>query len=104
MAQIAREVEAVMQREMFTPPEVLPTFPGSTSFSSALKTMGTGRARSEGLVRGLHYVLSNRAAQLSGTTEFQTSSFVIELRTDGTLERNAFRVQPVWDKTSDRRW
>lgn len=103
MVQIAREVEGVMQREMFTPPGGPTYIPREyiVFLSPDDDTDWQGEKR-EGLERGLHYVLSHRAAQLSGTTEFQTSSFVIELRTDGTLERNAFRVQPVWDKSSDR--
>ena len=103
MVQIAREVEAVMQREMFTPPGGPTYIPREYIVFLSPEDDGDWQGeKREGLERGLHYVLSNRAAQLSGTTEFQTSSFVIELRTDGTLERNAFRVQPVWDKTSDR--
>ena len=103
MVQIAREVEGVMQREMFTPPGGPTYIPREYIVFLSPEDDGDWQGeKREGLERGLHYVLSHRAAQLSGTTEFQTSSFVIELRTDGTLERNAFRVQPVWDKTSDR--
>jgi len=103
MVQIAREVEAVMQREMFTPPGGPTYIPREyIVFLSSEDDADWQGEKREGLERGLHYVLSNRAAQLAGTAEFQTSSFVIELRTDGTLARNAFRVQPVWDKTSDR--
>ena len=103
MVQIAREVEGVMQREMFTPPGGPTYIPREYIVFLSPEDDGDWQGeKREGLERGLHYVLSNRAAQLSGTAEFQTSSFVIELRTDGTLERNAFRVQPVWDKSSDR--
>ncbi len=103
MVQIAREVEGVMQREMFTPPGGPTYIPREYIVFLSPEDDGDWQGeKREGLERGLHYVLSHRAAQLSGTAEFQTSSFVIELRTDGTLERNAFRVQPVWDKTSDR--
>ena len=31
--------------------------------------------------------------------QLQTKSFAIELRVDGTLNKNEFRVQPVWDET-----
>lgn len=103
MVQIAREVEGVMQREMFTPPGGPTYIPREYIVFLSPEDDGDWQGeKREGLERGLHYVLSHRAAQLSGTAEFQTSSFVIELRTDGTLERNAFRVQPVWDKSSDR--
>lgn len=103
MVQIAREVEGVMQREMFTPPGGPTYIPREYIVFLSPEDDGDWQGeKREGLERGLHFVLSNRAAQLAGTAEFQTSSFVIELRTDGSLDRNAFRVQPVWDKTSDR--
>jgi hypothetical protein len=103
MVAIAREVEAVMQREMFTPPGRPTYIPREyvVFLSSEDDSEWQGEKR-EGLERGLHYVLSRRAAELAGTTEFQTKSFTIELRTDGTLEKGQFRVQPVWDASADR--
>ena len=103
MVAIAREVEAVMQREMFTPPGGPTYIPREyvVFLSSEDDSEWQGEKR-EGLERGLHYVLSRRAAELAGTTEFQTKSFTIELRTDGTLEKGQFRVQPVWDASADR--
>lgn len=103
MVAIAREVEAVMQREMFTPPGGPTYIPREyIIFMSAEDDADWQGEKREGLERGLHYVLSKRAADLAGATEFQTKSFAIELRTDATLERGQFRVQPVWDKESDR--
>lgn len=103
MVAIAREVEAVMQREMFTPPGGPTYIPREyiVFLSSDDDAEWQGEKR-EGLERGLHYVLSQRAAELAGTTEFQTKSFTIELRTDGTLEKGHFRVQPVWDAKAER--
>jgi len=43
--------------------------------------------------------LSERARELAGSMQLQTKSFAIELRVDGTLNKNEFRVQPVWDET-----
>src|SRR6185503_5096536 len=52
-----------------------------------------------GLEQGLFHVLSERARELAGTVQLQTKSFAIELRVDGTLNKNEFRVQAVWDET-----
>ena len=103
MVAIAREVEAVMQREMFTPPGGPTYIPREyIVFMSPDDDAEWQGEKREGLERGLHYVLSKRAADLAGSTEFQTKSFTLELRTDGTLDRGQFRVQPVWDKAADR--
>jgi hypothetical protein len=103
MVAIAREVEAVMQREMFTPPGGPTYIPREyVVFLSAEDDAEWQGEKREGLERGLHHVLGKRAAELAGAAEFQTKSFTIELRTDGTLEKGQFRVQPVWDATTDR--
>jgi hypothetical protein len=103
MVAIAREVEAVMQREMFTPPGGPTYIPREyVVFLSAEDDAEWQGEKREGLERGLHHVLGKRAADLAGATEFQTKSFTIELRTDATLEKGQFRVQPVWDANADR--
>jgi len=103
MVAIAREVEAVMQREMFTPPGGPTYIPREyVVFLSADDDAEWQGEKREGLERGLHYVLGKRATELAGATEFQTKSFTIELRTDPTLEKGQFRVQPVWDAHADR--
>ncbi len=103
MVAIAREVEAVMQREMFTPPGGPTYIPREyVVFLSADDDAEWQGEKREGLERGLHYVLAKRAADLAGSTEFQTKSFTLELRSDATLEKGQFRVQPVWDANADR--
>ena len=52
-----------------------------------------------GLEQGLFHVLSERAKELSGSTQLAAKSFAVELRVDGTLEKGQFRVQGVWDET-----
>ena len=98
LVKVAREVEAVMQREMFTPP-------GGTTFippeyvvylSSEDDKDWQGEKR-RGLEQGLYHVLSDRARELSGQTQLATKQFAVELRVDGTLEKGQFRVQPVWE-------
>src|SRR5439155_11173937 len=100
LVKIAREVEACMQREMFTPPGG-PTFiPREyiVYLSNDDDKEWTGDKR-RGLEQGLFHVLTERARELAGSLELQAKSFAIELRVDGTLSKGEFRVQPVWDET-----
>ncbi len=100
---IAREVETVMQREMFTPPGG-PTYV-PREYLVFLNPEDDGEwqgEKREGLQRGLHYVLSERAKALSGENDFQTKTLAIELKVDAGLERSRFRVQPVWDAETEK--
>jgi hypothetical protein len=100
LVRIAREVELVMQREMFTPPGG-PTFI-PREYIVYLSNEDDHEWRGEkrrGLEQGLYHVLSERARELSGSTQLATKSFAVELRVDGTLEKGQFRVQHVWDET-----
>lgn len=100
LVRIAREVEAVMQREMFTPPGG-PTFIPREYiiFLSNEDDKEWQGEKRRGLEQGLFHVLSERARELSGHTQLATKSFAVELRVDGTLSKGEFRVQPVWDET-----
>jgi FHA domain/Protein of unknown function (DUF3662) len=98
LVKVAREVEAVMQREMFTPPGgttfIPPEYIVYLSNDDDKEWQGEKR---RGLEQGLYHVLSDRARELSGQTQLATRSFAVELRVDGTLEKGQFRVQPVWE-------
>jgi hypothetical protein len=98
LVKVAREVESVMQREMFTPPGgptyIPPEYVVYLSNDDDKEWQGEKR---RGLEQGLYYVLSERARELSGQTQLATKSFAVELRVDGTLEKGQFRVQPVWE-------
>jgi FHA domain-containing protein len=100
LVKIAREVEACMQREMFTPPGGPTYIPREyivyLSNDDDKEWQGDKR---RGLEQGLFHVLSERAKELAGSVQLQTKSFAIELRVDGTLNKGEFRVQPVWDET-----
>ena len=100
LVKIAREVEAVMQREMITPPGGPTYIPREyivyLSNDDDKEWQGDKR---RALEQGLFHVLSDRARELAGSVQLQTKSFAIELRVDGTLNKGEFRVQPVWDKT-----
>src|SRR5437773_6378112 len=100
LVKIAREVEACMQREMFTPPGGPTYIPREyiVYLSSEDDKDWQGDKR-RGLEQGLFHVLSERARELAGSVQLQTKSFAIELRVDGTLNKGEFRVQPVWDET-----
>ena len=100
LVKVAREVEAVMQREMFTPPGG-PTYipPEYVVYLSGEDDKEWQGEKRRGLEQGLFYVLSERARELSGQTQLATKSFAVELRVDGTLNKGEFRVQPVWESS-----
>ena len=100
LVRVAREIEVVMQREMFTPPGG-PTYipPEYIVYLSSEDDKDWQGDKRRGLEQGLFYVLSERARELSGSTQLATKSFAVELRVDGTLNKGEFRVQPVWDAT-----
>ena len=100
LVKIAREVEAVMQREMFTPPGGPTYIPREyVVYLSAEDDKDWQGDKRRGLEQGLFHVLSERAKELSGSTHLAAKSFAVELRVDGTLEKGQFRVQGVWDET-----
>lgn len=95
---VAREVEKTMLGEMFTPPGGPTYIPREyIVFLSPADDADWQGEKREGLQRGLFHVLSERAKELVGTKDFQTKTFSVELRVDGTLEAGKFRVQHVWD-------
>src|SRR5687767_9734117 len=100
LVKIAREVETVMQREMFTPPGGPTYIPREyVVYLSADDDKDWQGDKRRGLEQGLFHVLSERAKELSGSTPLAAKSFAVELRVDGTLEKGQFRVQGVWDET-----
>jgi len=100
LVKIAREVESVMQQEMFTPPGGPTYIPREyivyLSTEDDKEWQGDKR---RGLEQGLFHVLSERAHELSGQTQLAAKSFAVELRVDGTLSKGEFRVQAVWDES-----
>lgn len=100
LVKIAREVEAAMQREMFTPPGGPTYIPREyIVYLSADDDKEWQGDKRRGLEQGLFHVLSERARELSGTTQLAVKSFAVELRVDGTLNKGEFRVQAMWDET-----
>jgi len=100
---VAREIEASMQREMFTPPGGPTYVPREyIVFMSPADDSDWQGEKREGLERGLHYVLSERAKEIAGDNEFQTRTLTVELRVDPGLEQSRFRVQHVWDTEAQK--
>ena len=100
LVKIAREVEAAMQREMFTPPGGPTYIPREyIVYLSPEDDKDWQGDKRRGLEQGLFHVLSERGRELSGSTQLAVKSFAVELRVDGTLAKGEFRVQAVWDET-----
>jgi FHA domain len=100
---IAREVETVMKREMFTPPGGPTYIPGEyiIYLSKDDDLLWQGRKR-EGLEEGLRHGLSQRARELVGDKVLKTEKIALSLGIDGTLRKGQVRVQAVWDDDSPR--
>ncbi|HQR34444.1 MAG TPA: FHA domain-containing protein [Blastocatellia bacterium] len=100
---IAREVETVMKREMFTPPGGQTYLPGEyiIYLSKEDDAMWQGRKR-EGLEEGLGTSLSQRAKEIVGGKQLKTDKIALSLSIDGALNKGQVRVQAVWDDDSPR--
>jgi hypothetical protein len=103
LVSVAREIEASMQREMFTPPGGPTYVPREyVVFMSPADDGEWQGEKREGLERGLHHVLSERARELAGDNDFQTRTLTVDLRVDPGLEAGRFRVQHVWDTEAQK--
>jgi hypothetical protein len=101
IVKIAREVEAVMQNEMVPLPQGTTIIPSEyIIFLSEEDDREWQGVKRKGLEQGLYHILAERAKELAGKKKLETRSFVIELRIDGTLEKDAIRVQHSWEDSS----
>jgi hypothetical protein len=100
---IAREVEAVMKREMFTPPGGATYLPGEyiIYLSKEDDALWQGRKR-EGLEEGLRSGLTERARELIGDRVLKIDKIALSLSIDGALDKGKVRVQAVWDEDSPK--
>ncbi len=100
---IAREVEVVMKREMFTPPGGPTYLPGEyiIYLSKEDDAMWQGRKR-EGLEEGLRNGLSARARELVGNKVLKSDRIALSLGIDGSLDKGQVRVQAIWDDDSPK--
>jgi hypothetical protein len=103
LVSIAREVEACMRQEMFTPPGGPTYIPREYMiFLNPEDDAQWQGEKREGLERGLRHVLEERARELAGDNQFQTRTLALELRVDAALERGRFRVQHTWDSETEK--
>jgi hypothetical protein len=100
---VAREVEAVMRREMFTPPGGATYLPGEyiIYLSKEDDAIWQGRKR-EGLEDGLRTGLTERARELIGDRVTKTEKIALSLGIDGALDKGQIRVQAIWDEDSPK--
>jgi FHA domain len=102
IVKLARSVEEVMQREMVPLPQGTTLIPTEyIIFLSEEDDKDWQGVKRKGLEQGLYHVLSERAKEISGKKKLETQSFAVELRVDGTLEKNEVRVQHGWDEASE---
>jgi hypothetical protein len=96
---IAREVEAVMRREAFTPygePTYIPRH--YLVFLSPDDDKEWHGEKRRGMERGLHNAIRERALELVGKQHLQADSITLELRADATLSKGQVIVQALWEE------
>jgi hypothetical protein len=102
IVKIARAVEDVMQRELVPLPQGTTIIPTEyIIFLSEQDDKEWQGAKRRGLEQGLYHVLAERAKEIAGKKKLETQSFAVELRVDGTLEKDETRVQHSWTESSN---
>ncbi len=101
IVKIARAIEAVMQAEMVPLPQGTTIIPSEYAiFLSEHDDKEWQGVKRRGLEQGLYHILAERAKEIAGKKKLATKSFVIELRVDGTLEKDELRIQHSWEDSS----
>ncbi|MCB1024908.1 MAG: DUF3662 domain-containing protein [Acidobacteria bacterium] len=104
IVEIARKVEAVMQREIVPLPQGTTLIPTEyIIFLSEKDDKDWQGAKRRGLEQGLYHILAERAREIAGKQKLKTKSFSIELRVDGTLELGEIVVQHGWDENQSEK-
>ena len=104
IVKIAKDVEAVMQRELVPLPQGTAIIPTEyTIFLSEADDKDWQGVKRRGLEQGLCHILAERAKEIAGKKKLETQSFSVELRVDGTLEKGEIRVQHSWDESSSNK-
>ena len=103
IVRIARAIEDVMQREIVTLPQgavVIPTeYLVFLGIDDDEEWQGVKR---RGLEKGLHYILTERALELTGGKSLESISISIKLKKDPTIEPRDFRVTHSWADSPER--
>ncbi len=101
IVKIARAVEEIMQNEMVPLPQGTTIIPTEyIIFLSEDDDKEWQGAKRRGLEQGLYHVLAERAKEIAGKKKLETKSFAVELRVDGTLEKDDVRVEHGWEDNS----
>lgn len=104
IVKIAKDVEAVMQRELVPLPQGTTIIPTEyIIFLSEEDDKDWQGVKRKGLEQGLYHILAERAKEIAGKKKLETQSFSVELRVDGTLEKGEIRVQHSWDDSSSNK-
>ncbi len=104
IVKIAKDVEAVMQRELVPLPQGTTIIPTEyTIFLSEEDDKEWQGVKRRGLEQGLYHILAERAKEIAGKKKLETQSFSVELRVDGTLEKGEIRVSHSWDDSSSNK-
>lgn len=104
IVKIAKDVEAVMQRELVPLPQGTAIIPTEyTIFLSEDDDREWQGVKRRGLEQGLYHILAERAKEIAGKKKLETQSFSVELRVDGTLEKGEIRVSHSWDESSSNK-
>jgi hypothetical protein len=104
IVKIAKDVEAVMQREIVPLPQGTTIIPTEyTIFLSEADDKEWQGVKRRGLEQGLYHILAERAKEIAGKKKLETQSFSVELRVDGTLEKGEIRVSHSWDDSSSNK-
>ena len=101
IVKIARAVEEVMQREMVPLPQGTTIIPCEYMiFLSEADDKEWQGAKRRGLEQGLYHILAERAREIAGKRKLETKTFAVELRVDGTLQKEEIRVQHSWEDSN----
>ena len=104
IVKIAKDVEAVMQREIVPLPQGTTIIPTEyIIFLSENDDKEWQGVKRRGLEQGLYHILAERAKEIAGKKKLETQSFSVELRVDGTLEKGEIRVQHSWNDSSSNK-
>jgi hypothetical protein len=104
IVEIARAVEAVMQKEMLPLPQGTTIIPSEyTIFMNADDDREWQGVKRRGLEQGLYHILAERAKEIAGKKKLETKSFVLELRIDATLDKGTVRVQHSWEESTSNK-
>lgn len=95
---IARELDQVMQRELFRVPNGPTLVPREylIFLKPEVNKEWQGEKR-KALSKGLKNACWERAKELTGDSTLLEKSFTVKLRSDATLQESLFRIQHVWD-------